>query len=737
MKTSFVLGNSLPLTELRVVGHIADGVCRAAFKGTFENKLDHPIEISFTFPLPADFCSTEFKVSYNGKKSVSEVAKTEEAKIEYDDTLAQSDFAAIAQVNNENEIRIDIGALSPKEKCKFSLYFVCALSPFNDGYVLTMPTSILSGNNEVQVGYTPPPMRISFDVTDSTNEIKSITTPFMNNTVIDIEKGTVRCDNVAVFNQLQIVIRFKERCLGRCIYQFHDGNTFVHMTGTSPGVLRDHNSQFTLMFMNGSFLNDGQLSLLMRAFEYFILSVPFGSKLNICSYGAFTDKLFDYPLTLNNENRKKAFLYSKRQGYPSQKSEDFVDFHQKIIDDIENNNTDNLESVIVIIAPTIPKGASLSDKHKYFLLDPFSRGDMRKIAADLNAYYVSVADESSLVASLLSIIKMTSTTTLDHAQIKIGSIDLQVDNIFPYSTFSKFLMLEGEISEDDLQKAHITFDNVDLPISSKKSILPIIHNIWAYQVIKTASSETEKEFEIANKILMPSESPVAIIEREDEVDGDVSHIDSRISRVGIGWVSEEKEDETETKVNPIPRPIPHPMPRPIPRPFPRPMPRPLHRPPHIFIRRKANSSESAKIGTYYNFLDDPSNTSKTNNSTANNSSTKRNEQPNHMNNETQKAQTKNLPFFLLRVLQLQNEDGSWTNEKFLANSCGFPIPSDSKGLTREQFVTAFIIACIKKKAPNDEEKYELIIEKGFTFLMRSNSDIDWSDMVDSIYHDLQ
>ena len=102
------------------------------------------------------------------------------------------------------------------------------------------------------------------------------------------------------------------------------------------------------------------------------------------------------------------------------------------------------------------------------------------------------------------------------------------------------------------------------------------------------------------------------------------------------------------------------------------------------------------------------------------------------------AKPKKYLFFLLRVLQLQNADGSWTNEKGLVNSIGFPIPepSNSKGLKREQFMTAFVICCIRRKAPKDEEKWELVVEKGLTFLNNSDPNADWESILKSIDNDL-
>ncbi|OHT09082.1 hypothetical protein TRFO_04661 [Tritrichomonas foetus] len=783
MKASLITGEGQPVQELRITGHIKDGICRAAFKGTFENKLDHPIETSFTFPLPQGVCSTQFKVNFGGTKVTSRVARDDNARIEYDDTLAQSDFAAMAQVNDKNEIRIDIGTLAPKETCKIALYFVIALNPLSNGFLLVLPTSITSFSENLRLGLTPPPLKLHLDITDSLSKIKSITTPFNKNTQIDLSKGEIKCDELSIFSPLHVFIQFEEKNLGRCLYQKIDGNTFLNVVATTPRTIRDHPSQFTVMYENGSSLTGGQISLLMRALEFFILSIPHGCKFNYVNFGFDAFTLFDVPLILDNDKTKQALACLKRQHDPYSKTIEFIQMHDNIINNI--TDADEVESVIVIIGSSLPNEFKPSPNHNYFLLDPFTRGDFRIIAQEKGACYIPVADESSLIASLLSVIKMTATAEIENVKLCVGDEEFKIPPVIPGYTFSTLLLLDKHEEEDNSKKndstdkfpdVKLTFADFDLILPTIESPLPIIHHLWAFEKMKTAAPEEKAALALANQILTPDTSSVVVVERDEEVEGEVSHVDSRLSRIGIGWIDESAEtkqkdhnhDDDEI-IHPQPMPIPHPLPHPLPHPFPHPLPRPrpfvLYRNPRIrepvFINNNNNLRRRTDLD--YNNNNNNNNNNIPNHSNENkkpelfvgsmkgNSNTtemrvdilarlqqrQREAQEKAAQRPPGDPKAKKLPFFLLRVLQLQNADGSWTNEKFLANSCGFSIPTESRGLKREQFMTAFIIACIRRKAPADEEKYELVIEKALTFLIESDPAIDWDTVISSIDADLQ
>ena len=597
MKVSLITGNGQPVQELRIAGHIKNGVCRAAFKGTFENKLDTPIETSFTFPLPAGVCSTQFKVNFGGTKVVSRVARNDSARVEYDDTLAQNDFAAMAQVSENNDIRIDIGTLAPKETCKFALYFVIALNPLHNGFLLVLPTSITSFSENLRLGLSPPPLKLKLDVMDTLSEIASISTPFSENSKIEMKdsKGTITCESLSIFHPLHVVIKFKENIIGRCLYQNIDNKIFLNVVATAPRAYRDHPSQFTLMFENSANLTGGQISLIMRALEFFVLSVPQGCKFNFCRYGMNSFQLFDAPSFLTNDTQKQALNCLKQ---PVDHDAPTIQFNEMQSQLLKNVNPEEMDSVVMVIASTLPEDVKLVPGHSYFFLEPFSRGDLRKMAQTLGACYVPVPDESSVISSFLSVIKMTATYEIKNAKLLISGKDIKSNQeektqefplppIIPGYTFSTFLALDGVEGENG-PDVRLKCSNLDIKFQVAESPLPIINSLWAFEKMRTATPEEKAELALANQILTPDTSSIVVVERDEEVEGDVSHVDSRLSHMGIGWVQEPTEEEKEKKRHvsdddddniirpmPIPRPRPLPFPRPripVPVPLPRPMP---------------------------------------------------------------------------------------------------------------------------------------------------------------------
>ena len=818
MKVSLITGNGQPVQELRIAGHIKNGVCRAAFKGTFENKLDTPIETSFTFPLPAGVCSTQFKVNFGGTKVVSKVARNDSARVEYDDTLAQNDFAAMAQVNENNDIRIDIGTLAPKETCKFALYFVIALNPLHNGFLLILPTSITSFSENLRLGLSPPPLKLKLDVEDTLSEIASISTPFSDNSKIEFKdsKGVITCESLSIFHPLHVVIKFKENIIGRCLYQNIDKKTFLNVVATAPRAYRDHPSQFTLLFENSPNLTGGQISLIMRALEFFVLSVPQGCKFNFCRYGMNSFQLFDSPTFLTNDTQKQALNCLKQQVDHNAPTIKFSEIQDQ---SLKNVNPAMMESVVMVIASSLPEDTKLLPGHSYFFLEPFSRGDLRKMAQALGACYVPVPDEASVISSFLSVIKMTAKYEIPNAKLLISAKDTKANQdektqefplppIIPGYTFSTFLALDGFEGEGG-PDVRLKCSNLDIKFQVAESPLPIINSLWAFEKMRTASPEEKAELALANQILTPDTSSIVVVERDEEVEGDVSHVDTRLSHMGIGWIQEPTEEEKKKQKNPsdddeiiepIPRPFPYPRPFPFPRPrlpipVPRPMPLPVlygvgDQPDRVLIldgqnigRRQRNALEehhveqnaqqihqdelpaaaaepaAPKAGNKASSpkeTNDKSESAKVFIGSMPASEASANKEQvidlEHGQKPEEEKKLKAAPastpapqtkpkkylFFLLRVLQLQNADGSWTNEKGLVNSIGFPIPdeSNSKGLKRELFMTAFVICCIRKKAPLDEEKWELVVEKGLTFLNNSDKSVDWDAIFKSIENDL-
>lgn len=746
MKASLITGEAQPVKSLCIKGKVHDGMCIAAFRAEFENKQDHPIEISFTFPLPAGVCSTKFKVKFGDQKIVSQVARDENARYEYDDAIAGSDFAAIAQTDDKNELRIDAGPLAPKEMCTVSLYFEVALSPFANGYSLVLPTSITSYSDSLRVGLHPPPLQLKLKVTDSL-PIKSITTPFTKAN-IDGKTGLITSDSLSIFYPFHLVITLQDKLIGRCIYQKEGEKTFLNVTATTPRAVRNHPSQFSILIESGAQLTGGQQSLVARSLEFLVLSIPNHCKFNIAHYGFSSDLLFEKPQELDNDFRAKALNFIKNQNDDKPTSADFNTVHQNLL---KNVDIQEMESIVLVIGSSLPYDIDLLDDHQYFFMDPFSTGSLRALAQEKGAIYIPVPDEQAIISAMLLVIKLTASEPIQNATLNLNDdINVAMPAFKPGFTFSTLLSIDGV----NVEKASLNYGQIMINLPILEAKLPIIHHIWAYEKMKFISSADEEEMELAKEILNPDQSSVAVIERDEEIEGDITHVESKLSKIGMAWVSEEKKidrDDQDNQPQPPPAPVPpgihpiypiHPHPHPHPGyPHILPMPRrPFHNygNPQIFpiglitkVTRNGNNKagiDSAPMPELF-FGELPARPTNRATSQVLDASKPQNAyKPDSPPPPSQKS-SGTKPFFLLRLMQLQESDGSWVNENKMKSCCGFEIPLDNLSLTRVQFLTAFAIACFHIRGEKEIEKWELVVEKALTYLQQSDESKDWNEIV--------
>jgi hypothetical protein len=252
---------------------------------------------------------------------------------------------------------------------------------------------------------------------------------------------------------------------------------------------------------------------------------------------------------------------------------------------------------------------------------------------------------------------------------------------------------------------------------------------------------------LAAQILTPDSSCVVSIEREQALDGDVTHVDARLSRIGIAWVTVGEFPPADEPPDPLPivQPGQRPMfPVHLPHPLPHPRPRqsPSERAAHTYPGEELllDASQGAAPGGSHPIVSPdkmfvgqmpgkPNDVTRMDLTQPYRPAPKPDCAPPKPVEATSAAKN---PLFLLRVLQLQDPDGSWSDEKSLGSFCGFAIPADSQGLERVMFLTAFVIVCLRLKGKDEEDKWELVAEKGMTFLRESQPSIVWDDVLKSI-----
>ena len=742
--STLISGESQPITQLKIKGNIINGICSSCLQVYFQNKKKtETIEISFTFPLPFGVCATYFKVKYKNETVESSISNTDDAKLEYDDAIASSDFAAFVKNTEKNELRIYIGPLEPSETCKLTLFYDVPLQPLSNGYLLILPTYICNSGKNAVLGLNPPPVKLSISVKDF-RKISSIATPFTE-TKIDMTTGMITSDNLSLFHPLHVVINYDGESLvnmNSLLYQEVDNNVFIRANIMSPLLERKNPVKYTILMEQYDDMTSSELSILLRALEFFVLSVPIGSYLNISNYGSRQNSLFPVPQVLDTVNRKKALEFVRNPLKEESTPAAFYDVYKRTVVDPMQGNT--VESVVIIIGSPIADSITLSDSHTHFMLDPLSKGDLLLTAIQHNSIYLPVPDDASLTGSLLDIIKMTGCGVYKKVYLDISGEKMILPQIPPGYSFSFSKCFIGH-KDMKLDHVRIHLDNKFIELSVNESALPILNRLWALERININIKKQEEfdeldktEISLANKILCQDLPLVAVVERENEIVGDLVHLETQMGASGLQWI--EKHLTFDHPQEPIIRPRPYPFPIHIRIPFTvRIFPFPL-----INIHNRIITNSHEQQPNIYSQQLEALHANSGNDFLA---PLDFDENFTHIDviqmmreKEEQRRVIKpnsipKKPFFLLRLLQLQNADGSWSEENSMRICCGFNIPPESQqalSLNRTQFLTVFAISCLRSKAKNDEEKWILAVENGIHFLTSQNPSLNWDEVINNV-----
>jgi hypothetical protein len=253
----------------------------------------------------------------------------------------------------------------------------------------------------------------------------------------------------------------------------------------------------------------------------------------------------------------------------------------------------------------------------------------------------------------------------------------------PSELLSCCLAVRGAVSAVRLEIEGFCIDVPLLPAE-----LPIVDQLWAHEKLTAGSGE---DLALAAAILTPEGDAVAAVNRDEDIEGDVTHIDTQLASTGVGWDPEHSAAPVVLVRPPIGirgRQISAGVAAPE-----------MHRRPpgsvvvtenRMFVGRMPGSAAPAAPAIV-------------------------------------RAEGVKPALFLLRLLEQQELDGSWREEARLKISCGCPIPEDSMGLDRVVFLTAFVIVCLRIGAPKSEEQWELVAEKGILFLRERDPGRDWDE----------
>ena len=745
------------IRSLSIDGEIWNGICSAKYTVEFFNDTNSLVEAFFIFPFPQSCCPTEFTAEFNGETFTSTIGRSDDSSMMYDDILAQGDFGVLAQIIEDGKLKVDVGYLKKNETCKVSVSFLTTMANIDNTSVLIFPGV--------------PASKFKYSLTQSVNlkiydalEIKSITTPDVQKASIKLEankhEGTLVIKEVSIKSPLRICIQYNQYP-SRCIEDNYENASYLYYTAKSPLAVRTSKTDFTLMIEQGKMVDSARLSLILRAVEFFALSIPNNCSINVIKFGECLEFLYDAPRQINADIRKQTIDFT-REVFSKDKNMHLFGEAQELIKETTE------DSVIIVIGTNFEETTELKKDVMYIFIDPSGRGDTREFATKRGASYVPVSDQNSFFAAILSTIKMTATAPIENAKVTFDGEESPLNTVLPAVSFDRIVCVEKEEVKDIVVK----FDDLDIPIPIIKDEKCAAHFLYAYNEFK--NGDTDDFF-----ALMPEDGGAVAFEREQDVAGDVTFIEAKISEMKgkkpapiIQIIKEQRRIQKEVYQNqPKPKSIidqeimEHRNSR-----------RSQQQENYSKVRRNSMKRREQRVTQMYW---ESSNVYQRNqrselpqrqNQTRYYNGNYIPKQKNHQEEEkrtttphihfptdikkpevtkpavkidvpaaevhkvkTEKPKKKTKPmFFMLRLLQLQEEDGSWRKRESMEKCVGTEIPDEYEDLTETQLLTSLAVEALIVKGSAEKEKWEILSEKAMLFLEKDDQRKEWGTVINSM-----
>ena len=132
----------VPLRSVDITTKVVDFISEVTITQTFINVETVAIETTYMFPIEEEAAVTFFEADVDGRKIVTRVKETEEAKMEYNAAIKESTTAILLEEVRQDIFKIKLGQLKPGAGAKIVLKYISEL-PLDDSKIrLTIPTTI-------------------------------------------------------------------------------------------------------------------------------------------------------------------------------------------------------------------------------------------------------------------------------------------------------------------------------------------------------------------------------------------------------------------------------------------------------------------------------------------------------------------------------------------------------------------------------------------------------------------
>src|SRR5574337_1055428 len=135
-------GDAPVLAGVSAQGRLAGVLFELTLRQTYRNAGDGPLEVVYTFPLPAEAVLLGFACELSGVRKTGVVCAKAEAERRYEDALAEGDAPAMLEAHADGLHTANIGNLVPGEEVVLEVRFAQLLA-FEQGRLrLAIPTTI-------------------------------------------------------------------------------------------------------------------------------------------------------------------------------------------------------------------------------------------------------------------------------------------------------------------------------------------------------------------------------------------------------------------------------------------------------------------------------------------------------------------------------------------------------------------------------------------------------------------
>lgn len=168
----------IPLKKINIHSDVIDNIAQFTLVQNFSNTEEKPIEVSYTFPMPASSSVYDFQAKIGEKVIKGEVQEKETAKKNYNKAVSEGHGAYLAERIQGDIFSMALGNVPAKTDIEISIRYVIALKSEVDAsqILLEFPTTIMpkyvplksNATEDVSQGKAVNPDKVSFKPYDFT-----------------------------------------------------------------------------------------------------------------------------------------------------------------------------------------------------------------------------------------------------------------------------------------------------------------------------------------------------------------------------------------------------------------------------------------------------------------------------------------------------------------------------------------------------------------------------------------